>query len=297
MKKREMGLGIKKAVVSAMMAVLLMQSLGEAAGGVTAAEAAQAAVVKTERSLYKGTETAGPAAPRATSKAEKEEVPGRLIQRRYEAYYRLNNGKKAKKKFITINDKTYYFDRKGKMYHGWLKKGKKYHYMDRETGVMVYHGKVDGIRIKKGCAVKTKLNCRKIETMRTASRIVRRITKPSDSIEKKRMKCYKYIIKFPYRRYRLLKTRYKKKGWESTFANDIFKHHAGCCVSTASALAFMFHEIGYKKVYVAFDTSHAWVELNGKVYDSLFSEAKDFWKYYGGTYKSCRLHRVGRRKI
>ena len=97
MKKREMGLGMKKAVVSAMMAVLLMQSLGEAAGGVTAAEAAPAAVVKTERSLYKGTETAGPATPRATSKAEKEEVPGRLIQRRYEAYYRLNNGKKAKK--------------------------------------------------------------------------------------------------------------------------------------------------------------------------------------------------------
>lgn len=36
----------------------------------------------------------------------------------------------------------------------------------------------------------------------------------------------------------------------------------------------MLHEAGYKTVYVAHDSEHAWVELNGKVYDALFARAK-----------------------
>lgn len=133
--------------------------------------------------------------------------------------------------------------------------------------------------------------------MRTAARVAAKITKPSDTMEQKKMKCYRYIMKCDYRRYRFLEPIYKKKGWESTFANDIFKHHAGCCVSESSALAFLFHEIGYRNVYVCHDTSHAWVELNGRVYDNLFSKAKDFWKYYDCTYESFGLNPVDKRKI
>ena len=63
---------------------------------------------------------------------------------------------------------------------------------------------------------------------------------------------------------RFLKKIYKQKGWESTFADDIFIHGDGCCVSESAALAFLVHEAGYKTVYVAHDSEHAWVELNGK---------------------------------
>lgn len=235
--------------------------------------------------------------PSPTVKPTVTPVPGRLVHRKYTTNYVFCGGKKLKHSFITIRKKTYYFDKSGDMHKGWLKLAGQYYYLDRASGVMVHQGKVDGIRIRKDHAVKSRLNVRKIDTMRTAARVAAKITKPSDTMEQKKMKCYRYIMKCDYRRYRFLEPIYKKKGWESTFANDIFKHHAGCCVSESSALAFLFHEIGYRNVYVCHDTSHAWVELNGRVYDNLFSEAKDFWKYYDCTYESFGLNPVDKRKI
>lgn len=237
------------------------------------------------------------AKPENTAKPKPTAAPGRLVRKKYTAWYVYKGGKKLTKSFLTLKKKAYYFDKNGDMYHGWLKRGGEYYYLDRSTGVLVQHGKVDGIRIRKGQAVQTKLSVKKIETMRTAARLLKRITKPSDTREQKKMKCYRYIMKCDYRRYRFLEPIYKKKGWESTFANDIFRHHAGCCVSESSALAFLFHEIGYKDVYVCHDTSHAWVEMNGRVYDNLFSKAKDFWKYYNATYESFGLTPVDKRKI
>lgn len=224
-------------------------------------------------------------------------TPGRLVHKKYTTWYVYKGGRKLTKSFLTLKKKTYYFDKSGDMYHGWLKRGGEYYYLDRSTGVLVHHGKVDGIRLRKGQAVQTKRSVKKIETMRTAARLLKQITKPSDTREQKKMKCYRYIMKCDYRRYRFLEPIYKKKGWECTFANDIFRHHAGCCVSESSALAFLFHEIGYKDVYVCHDTSHAWVEMNGRVYDNLFSKAKDFWKYYNATYESFGLNPVDKRKI
>ena len=235
--------------------------------------------------------------PDPTAKPTATPVPGRLVHKKYTTWYVYKGGKKLTGGFLTLKKKTYYFDKNGDMYHGWLKRGRRYHYLDRATGVLVHRGKVDGIRIRKGQAVQTKLSVKKIETMRTAARLLKRITKPSDTRDQKKMKCYRYIMKCDYRRYRFLEPIYKKKGWESTFANDIFRHHAGCCVSESSALAFLFHEIGYRDVYVCHDTSHAWVEMNGRVYDNLFSEAKDFWKYYNATYESFGLHPADKRKI
>ena len=235
--------------------------------------------------------------PKPTVKPTVTPVPGRLVHKKYTTRYVYKGGKKLTRSFLTLKKKTYYFDKNGDMYHGWLKRGGAYYYLDRSTGTLIHHGRVDGIRIRKDQAVQTKLSVRKIETMRTAARLLGQITKPSDTQEQKKMKCYQYIMKCDYRRYRFLEPIYKKKGWESTFANDIFRHHAGCCVSESSALAFLFHEIGYKDVYVCHDTSHAWVEMEGRVYDNLFSKAKDFWKYYNATYESFGLHPVDKRKI
>ena len=49
-------------------------------------------------------------------------------------------------------------------------------------------------------------------------------------------------------------------------------------------------------VYVAHDTEHAWMELNGKVYDTLFARAKDYEKY-GLSYKNYSCWAVDKRKI
>ncbi len=196
-----------------------------------------------------------------------------------------------------MRGRTRYFDKKGAMVRGWLKKGKDYYYLSRNHGKRVKNRKIDGVRIRNGRAVVTAENRKKLDTMLTAAKIVKKITRPTDTKSQKLYKCYRYVMKFGYRRYRLLKPIYRQKGWEATFANDIFEKHSGCCVSEASALAFLTRECGYKDVYVCHDTSHAWMELKGRVYDVLFSESKGFSEYYGRSYKGYGCHPVGKRKI
>ncbi|MDE6434830.1 MAG: hypothetical protein K2L07_11460 [Lachnospiraceae bacterium] len=212
-------------------------------------------------------------------------------------YYYKENGKKATG-LTVIGSKTYYFNKKGVMQTGWQKLRGEYYYFDRNTGKQMKGCKVDGIKIKKdGTVKKTKYNKEKIDTMITAHKLVNQLTKPTDSKKTKMKKCFKWVSKFPYKRYRFFEPIYKQKGWEMTFANDIFKKKQGDCVSGASAVAFLFHECGCKTVYICHDTEHAWVELNGRVYDPLFARVKNFDKYYNGTYKSVGLWATDKRKI
>ena len=125
--------------------------------------------------------------PSPTVKPTVTPVPGRLVHRKYTTNYVFCGGKKLKHSFITIRKKTYYFDKSGDMHKGWLKLAGQYYYLDRASGVMVHQGKVDGIRIRKDHAVKSRLNVRKIDTMRTAARVAAKITKPSDTMEQKNM--------------------------------------------------------------------------------------------------------------
>lgn len=54
--------------------------------------------------------------------------------------------------------------------------------------------------------------------------------------------------------------------------------------------------LGYKNVYACVDTSqtngsgHCWAEIDGLVYDPLFSEAKGYYKYFGASYRSYGLY-------
>ena len=133
--------------------------------------------------------------------------------------------------------------------------------------------------------------------MITAKKIMQANTKTTDSKQKKLKKVFNWVLKHPYKRYRTLKSVQSKKGWEITFANDVYKKGQGCCVSEASAFAFLAHECGYKNVYICDDTGHAWTEINGRVYDTLFAEAKNYNKYYNSSYGTAGLHRVGKLKI
>lgn len=206
--------------------------------------------------------------------------------------------KKLSNTFLSESGNTYYIDQAGAIVHGWKQIGSDYYYFDRENGKMHFGCQVDDIYLKEnGAAVKTAAYVQKIQTMIKARALVEQVTNASDSMSQKIEKCFRWIFQFPYHQYRLLQPIYKQAGWEVTFANDIFDHHQGCCVSEASALAFMFHECGYKTVYVACDTGHAWVELDGRVYDPLFAEARGFDRYYNVSYSSYGLYAVLKRKI
>ena len=161
-----------------------------------------------------------------------------------------------------------------------------------------YYKYEDGKLAKKnGTAKLSTYTKNKIDTMITAKKIMQANTKTTDSRSKKLKKVFNWVLKHPYKRYRTLKSVQSKKGWEITFANDVYKKGQGCCVSEASAFAFLAHECGYKNVYICDDTGHAWTEINGRVYDTLFAEAKNYNKYYNSSYGTAGLHRVGKLKI
>ena len=246
--------------------------------------------------VTKGANPIGKNNPQKT-KVKKKKPQGKFVTKKGNTYYKLK-GKKVKNKFIKIKKATYSFEKNGVMTKGWKKYKGDYYYFGRNNGKMATKGKVDGIAItKSGKAKKTSLIVDKINTMIMAKKKVDSICKSTDTKEQKLRKCFDWIAKAPYKRYRFLKPIYKKKGWESTFADDIFKKGDGCCVSESAALAFMLHEAGYKTVYVAHDSEHAWVELNGKVYDALFARAKDYKKYFNLSYSNYNCHAVDKRKI
>ena len=226
------------------------------------------------------------------------ENTGKIITKKGRKYYKYSNEKLAKNQFVNVKNKTYYFDKQGVMVTGWKKKSNKYYYFDRNTGVQKKDCKIDGISLKEnGEASVNKQNKKKIELMITARKQMQKITKPTDSKSQKLKKVFNWVLKHPYRRYRILHKAKSSKGWEVTFANDVFKKGNGCCVSEACAFAFLAKECGYKKVYICDDTGHAWTEINGRVYDTLFAETKGFDSYYNSTYAKAKLHRSNKKKI
>lgn len=64
---------------------------------------------------------------------------------------------------------------------------------------------------KYGRAKKNELNVAKINTMIKARKTVNKVCKVSDTKAQKLRKCFDYIAKVPYRRYRFLKPIYHKK--------------------------------------------------------------------------------------
>lgn len=201
--------------------------------------------------------------------------------------------------FLTEAGAVYYIDKNGREMHGWRKIVGDYYYFDRENGKMAAGKKVDSVQLlADGRAKQTSSAVARIQTMMKARAVVERLIKPTDTDSQKIEKCFRWVFPFPYRRYRRLQPIYKQAGWEVTFANDIFDRKQGCCVSDSCAVAFLLHECGFKDVYVGIDTGHAWVELNGRVYDPLFAEARGFNKYYNIPYSSYYMSRpVLKRKI
>lgn len=207
--------------------------------------------------------------------------------------------KRLRRRFVKVKQGTYYVNKTGIAVRGWRKINKKYYFFDRKTGKMhTGNSKVDGISFYKNGAVKmTEYNIEKIKVMMRARKVVEGITSKNDTKGAMMKKCFKWIFKFPYRRYRIVRKVRMNKGWELEFANDMFVRRQGCCVSNASAFAFLAKECGYKEVYLCDDTGHGWTEINGRAFDPLFAEARDFNKNYNVPYGVYRLHPVGKKRI
>ncbi len=195
----------------------------------------------------------------------------------------VENGKaKTVHKMVTSEGKTYYFD--GDMVTGWASVNGGYYYFDRNTGVMQAGTTVDGITLSASGKAKASVDdVTKIKTMIKARNVYLSITSSSDSKSAQLKKCFDWTLKHPYKRYRIFRqVRSQSVVWYCQFANDEFDTGKGSCVSEACAFAFLAKECGYEP-YICDDGGHAWVEINGKRYDTFFAETKSYSKYFGGT--------------
>ena len=133
------------------------------------------------------------------------------------------------------------------------------------------------------------------ETLQRAKQIVSQITTPQMSKNQKFETCYKWVISHYYgttRKY------VNQTSWPALYANDYFINNGkrGNCFSDACSFAYLAKALGYKNVYACVDTlqangsGHCWAEIDGLVYDPLFSEAKGYYKYFGASYRSYGLY-------
>lgn len=229
-----------------------------------------------------------------------ETLKGSFVKKKGTKYFKKQNGKLAKNLFIKKGSNVYYVNSKGEVALGWKKIKGHYYFFDRKSGKMVYDTKIDRVKIsKKGIAKETKQNIAIIEVYIKAQKIVRKNSKSTDSKSKNLYRCYLWMKKFPYRRYRTMKAARKKhpKDWDIIFAKDIFEKNKGCCASEACAFAYMAKVCGYEKVSICSDSDHAWVDIGGKLYDPLFAEARSFKDNYNARYTDYRKKPVYKKKL
>ena len=292
-----------------MMGVMLLFS------GVNAKAQENTEAVTTEQMIVEQPTTEQPTTQQVTTQKPVVEKPtitntkkAKFVKKNGIKYYINEKGKKVKNQFITVKKKTYYLTKKGAVQTGWMKKGGNYYYFDRSTGVQKKNGTVDGIKLKNGKAKKDAYSVKKIRAMMKAAELVAKNTKATDGKEAKLKKMFYWVVQGPYKRYRRLREVRTTKGWEIDYANDMLmgSGRAGCCVSNACTLAYFARECGYKTVYVCDDTDHAWVEIDGMVYDTLFSEMRahggstknpNYKGYFKSTYQKTRLVCVNRLKV
>ncbi len=197
-----------------------------------------------------------------------------VLDRDYSGTFTDDNGT-----WTVINGKATYSGDKG-----WIKIGSYYYYFDRSNGKMATNTTVDGIKLdSSGRAQASSDDVYKIKTMIRARDLLSSITSSGDSKETMLRKCFDWSVDMSYHRIRYASQTRKENPdtWTCIFANDAFDNGSGTCYTQACAFAYLAKECGYE-VAVCDDTGHAWVEIDGLVYDP-DSARSNFSKYYGTT--------------
>ncbi|MCR4669682.1 MAG: hypothetical protein K5643_00670 [Saccharofermentans sp.] len=203
---------------------------------------------------------------------------------------------------LNISDKGYVFGDNGKLLmsnmKGWYKVGEDYYFCDRKTGKMLKNDNANGIYLRNdGKAQLTDFAKEKIPVMIRSREIVAEITKPSDTLQQKKWKCYKYVAKFPYiYKDAPIGDHIKNKDWacyDAHYANNILNAYGdqktcgGECCAQSVALGYLFNELNFGTVTFKTSYTHGWIEVNGLCYDTLFikSRGMDWWemKHYPAT--------------
>lgn len=251
------------------------------------------------------TETASAAAKTASSEAKKTSPAAKKKKTKRNGWYVFSVGKKYFKdgKYLTgchkIGKYVYLFNRYGvRQKQNTTYKGVRYFIDDHEhvtgwrKGSAFYYN--NGKRMSKNKA----LDCRAYQNARD---VINRVTNKRMSKSQKLEACFRWVMSKYYFTWR----RFDQGGsmWYAVQANDHFERGCGDCIADASAFAYLAKALGYKNVYICADgprrddNSHAWTEINGRVYDPLFAEAKSYSRNYGVRYGVYTLSPVTRKKL
>mgnify|MGYP004627917313 FL=1 len=227
------------------------------------------------------TETASAAATKTTSASARK------------GWYRLKNGNKKyfkNGKYLTgcqkIGKNVYLFNKYGVL----MKKDTAYkgimYYIDNRAHVEGW--KKGSVYYYKNGTRMGKYKTQEFRAYQNAKDVVDRVTTPKMSKSQKLEACFRWVMSKYYHTWR----RFDQGGaaWYAVQANDHFERGCGDCIADASAFAYLAKVLGYTNVYICADAprsdddAHAWTEINGRVYDPLFAEAKSYSRNYNVSY-------------
>ena len=200
-------------------------------------------------------------------------------------YYCSKNGTVAKGR-KKISGKYFYFKRTGVLATKDTKEKSATYYINQKGNLEAY--KKGKTYYKPNGKKMTEVETADYTTLRTARGIVGQITSSKMTKEEKLKKCFDWVIKKQYRRYRIPFAA-NEPAWISLYANDHFVRAGGDCHSDAAAFGYLARAIGYKDVYICIDAKlknsnhHAWTRIGNRYYDPLFAEAKSYKQYWAAS--------------
>ncbi len=194
-----------------------------------------------------------------------------------------------RKGYQTVNGKTYYYNASGVIQKNGVvgSDSEGYRYADK-NGVIsstycngVTSGGVDW-NVINGKATRVKSDSDR--TLFRALKLVYKVTDQNMSKAKKLRACFDYLQKASIVERNPRIPDYTGMDWPIIYANDIFVHNEGNCLSFAAAFAYMAKGIGYTEVYGCHSGGHGWAEIDGKVYDPEWGMHHSNYSYFGMTY-------------
>lgn len=140
-------------------------------------------------------------------------------------------------------------------------------------------------------------------TMARAQRVLKRITRTSDSKAVKMRKAFLWCSRLKYTSPRRFPSDFFDLTWPATYADDCFIRRRGDCHSYSSAFAYLCLAIGYEDVTLHQDKRHpgngatTWVVLDGKCYDPLYVRKNGWVKAWAVSPKKFKYRSARERPV
>lgn len=197
---------------------------------------------------------------------------------------------KVKGGLVQLGKKLYYFDAAGVQEYGWQRVAPSYYaFFERANGkggAMVKSKIVEGVELdKNGYAKLNERNLPELELYVKANDIVEQVTRPRWSQEKKLLACFDYFATFKHFKFYRPRKYSSYEAQHVDYALDLLDpdKRKGDCDSWGVAFSYVSVALGYPDALYVTRGGHAWIEINGLIYDPEWSagHSRTFAIHYG----------------